>query len=69
MDLDYIRETIKKEDSLIVICALADEYQRFGYRVCPRNIYQDETARKICVNPCRKRFATCFKKYFKEKKL
>lgn len=68
MDLDTIREIIKNElkDNLTDICDLVDEMQALGCRVCPRNIYQDDKARAICVNPCRKRFATCFKRYFKE---
>lgn len=67
MDLDNIREIIKNDlkDNLADICELADEVQALGFRVCPRNIYQDEKSQRICVNPCRKRFATCFKKYFK----
>lgn len=68
MDLDIIREIIKNKlkDNLTGICDLTNKLQALNYRICPRNIYQDEKARTICVNPCRKRFATCFKEYFRK---
>lgn len=72
MDLDSIRNYIKNElqGKPNEICDLADEVQGLGYRICPRNIYQDEKSKKTCSaivkGECRKRFATCFKKYFKE---
>lgn len=74
MDLENIRFIIKNElkGKPKEICDLADEVQALGFRVCPRNIYQDEKSKKICnaicKGECRKRYATCFKKYFKELK-
>ena len=67
-NLDCCREKIKDEfkDDLTAICEFTDEAQSNDMRICPRNIYQDEKAERICVRPCRKRYATCFKKYFKE---
>lgn len=48
------------------IIKCADKVQKKGYRLCPRNLYGDEKAKQICKTPCRKRYATCFKEYFKE---
>ena len=61
---DYIINELK--DSQQAIIKLSDTIQKQGLRICPRNIYNDKKSEAICVNPCRKRFATCFKKYFKE---
>lgn len=72
-DLESARQQIKNlGDDVSAICEKADEMQAYGFRVCPRNIYQDETAKAVCCTTargtCRKRFATCFKKYFAAKR-
>lgn len=72
MNLESVRDYIKNEISgdKSKICELAKQAQNKGLRICPRNIYCDKIAEKICVSsPCRKNFATCFKKYFKEKEM
>lgn len=73
MDLENARYIIKNElaGNEKGICDLADEIQALGFRICPRNIYQDEKSKEICISckgNCRKRYATCFKKYFKKLK-
>ena len=66
IDLDKIRKdfnnmSVKEQEEF------CDLIQGQGLRLCPRNIYKDIICEKICKNPCRKRFWTCFKKYYKEK--
>ena len=34
-----------------------------GIRICPVNIHKDHC---VCVAPCRKNYATCWKLYFKK---
>ena len=64
-DLETIKNLMKGKSEKEII-EMADEIQGIGFRVCPRNMYGDEKAKAICKTPCRKRFATCFKLYFKE---
>lgn len=76
IDLKQEREFIKSlGDDIGLICDYVDYMQDFnGLRICPRNVYCDEIASKICTNNnamprgCRRRFATCFKAYLKEKR-
>lgn len=77
IDLQKEREFIKSlGDDIGLICDYVDYMQDFNnLRICPRNIYCDEIANKICTNNCtskhnvcRRRFATCFKVYMKAKK-
>ena len=70
--MDKTREQFKAYgDDVKAVCAASDEVQAFGFRACPRNIYADDIAKSVCVcgggKPCRKRFATCWKLYFKAK--
>ena len=76
IDLKKEREFIKSLGNDVgLICDYVDYMQSFNnLRLCPRNIYCDEISNKICANKegvqhqgCRRRFATCFKEYFKEK--
>ena len=75
-ELDEIREKIKAlGNDVKSICEIVDKWQYFyGLRICPRNVYGEGLALKICTfrqidkhSHCRRRFATCFKVYFKEK--
>ena len=59
-------KTILEDKTQDEIIKLADKVQDKGFRLCPRNLYKDEKAKQICKTPCRKRYATCFKEYFKE---
>lgn len=70
--MDKTREQFKAYgDDVKAVIAASDEAQAFGFRACPRNIYADDIAKSVCVcgggKPCRKRFATCWKLYFKAK--
>lgn len=69
IDLEEIRQKVKGFKTHEEVYAFSDELQRRGLRICPRNIYCDEVSRHICTmskGSYRKRYATCFKKYFKE---
>lgn len=69
IDLEEIRQKVKSFKIHEEVYAFSDELQRRGLRICPRNIYCDEVSKHICTiakSGCRKRYATCFKKYFKE---
>ena len=67
-NLDKAREDIKtlSKEEILRFSSFA---QGGGTRICPLNVYQDDKARSICKvkegKPCRKNFATCWKKYFK----
>lgn len=71
IDLEACRLIIKGFKTREEVYEYADKIQRLGSRVCPRNIYRDEHSLAICTkcqpkSICRKRYATCFKKYFNE---
>lgn len=69
INLEEIRQKVKGFKTHEEVYAFSDELQRRGLRICPRNIYCDEVSKHICTmskGSCRKRYATCFKKYFKE---
>lgn len=71
IDLEACRLIIKGFKTREEVYEYADKMQKLGLRVCPRNIYRDELSLAICTK-CqpksfyRKRYATCFKKYFNE---
>lgn len=71
IDLEACRLIIKGFKTREEVYEYADKIQKLGSRVCPRNIYRDEPSLAICTmcqpkSVCRKRYATCFKKYFNE---
>lgn len=74
LSLEELREMVLNMDGDINgICELSDLLQSNGLRLCPRNVYKDTTSSEICTwnfggGTCRKRYATCFKQYFKMKK-
>ena len=70
IDLETCRLIVKGFKTRKDVYEYADKIQKSGSRICPVNIYCDEQARSICIHPtkhcCRKRYATCFRKYFNE---
>ena len=71
IDLEACRLIIKGFKTREEVYEYAYKIQKSGWRVCPRNIYRDEPSLAICTkcqpkSVCRKRYATCFKKYFNE---
>ncbi len=70
IDLESCRLIVKGFKTREEVYEYADQIQKSGWRICPMNIYRDDPARAICIRPtkcvCRKRYATCFKKYFNE---
>lgn len=70
IDLETCRLIIKGFKTREEVYEYADKMQKSGWRICPLNIYRNKQARTICIYStkccCRKRYATCFKKYFNE---
>lgn len=67
-----LQERVRKcGDDVNAIIEISTEMHKYNCRICPRNMYQDETSKAICPalrgKPCRRDFAVCWRAYFKKK--